>query len=46
MYEIKQEKRGRKPKKFERKSLVVPISLIPKFKREILEYELKMNGKS
>ena len=39
---MKKEKCGRKAKTYERKQLTVPVDLRAKFKREILEYELKL----
>jgi len=39
---MKKETRGRKAKTYERTNLRIPVALKPKFKREILEFELKL----
>lgn len=42
---MKKETRGRKKKVYERTSLRVPVALLPKFKRDILEFEIELDRK-
>jgi len=39
---MEKETRGRKKKAYERTNLRIPVALRAKFKREILEFELKL----
>ena len=41
---MKKETRGRKAKTYERTNLRIPVELRAKFKREILEFELKLES--